>query len=86
MFLEAYSQRFGAFPDYPAVQAAATAILASHCIRRTASTDREAVWQATAELDTDTLFGPFRIDPTTGIQVGHETVLVRWTSSGMTRV
>ena len=85
-FVEAYSQRFGAFPDYPAVQAAATAILASHCVRRTASTDGDAVWQAVAELDADTLFGRFRIDPMTGIQVGHETVLVRWTASGMTRV
>ena len=85
-FLAAYSQRFEAFPDYPAVQAAATAVLASHCIRRAASTDREAVWQAAAELDADTLFGRFRIDPKSGVQVGHETVLVRWTASGMTRV
>jgi ABC-type branched-subunit amino acid transport system substrate-binding protein len=85
-FLEAYSQRFEAFPEYPAVQAAATAILASHCVRQTASTDRMEVWQAAAELDADTMFGRFRIDPMTGIQVGHEAVLVRWTASGMTRV
>jgi len=84
-FLEAYSQRSETFPDYPAVQAAATAVLASHCVRRAASADREAVWQAAAELEADTLFGRFRIDPMTGIQVGHETVLVRWTASGMTR-
>ena len=85
-FLDAYSRRFDTAPDYPAVQAAATAILASHCARHAAGTSREALWQAAAALDTHTLFGRFRIDSRTGAQVGHEAVLVRWAGSDLVRV
>jgi ABC-type branched-subunit amino acid transport system substrate-binding protein len=82
-FLDAYSRLVGTAPDYPAVQAAATAALASHCARQAAGTSREALWQAAAALDTRTLFGRFRIDSRTGTQVGHEAVLVRWAGSGL---
>lgn len=84
-FLRAYSQRFGGSPDYPAVQAAAAAMLASHCVRQAAGTGPEAVWHAAAALDTDTLFGRFRADPVNGTQLGHEAVLVRWTANGLVR-
>ena len=36
-----------------------------------------------AALDTDTLFGRFRINPVTGAQVKHEAALVRWTPGGL---
>lgn len=68
----------GPAPDYPAVQAAAAAALAVHCARLAGETAARALWRAAAALDTTTLFGRFRIDPTTGVQVAHETVLVRW--------
>lgn len=70
---------YGAAPDYPAVQAAAGAVLGAHCARLAGSTRREALWAAASGLDTSTLFGAFRIDPADGQQVAHETVLVRWT-------
>jgi hypothetical protein len=68
----------GPAPDYPAVQAVAAAALAVHCARLAGETGPGALWQAAAALDTTTLFGRFRIDPETGVQVAHETVLVRW--------
>lgn len=77
-FLSAYRQAAGALPDYPAVQAAAAAVLATHCARLAGGAAREALWQAASELDTTTLFGAFRIDPATGAQAGHRTELVRW--------
>jgi hypothetical protein len=74
-FLRAYP---GTTPDYPAVQAAAGAMIAVHCARLAGGIAREGLWAAAAALDTSTLFGGFRIDPRSGTQVKHKTVLVRW--------
>ncbi|HXL94950.1 MAG TPA: hypothetical protein VN969_38980 [Streptosporangiaceae bacterium] len=72
-FVAAYSRLQGAPPDYPAVQAAATAAIAVHCARTAESTARHS-----PALDTSTMFGPFTIDPAIGAQTGHDTVLVEW--------
>jgi Periplasmic binding protein len=74
-FLRAYS---GLAPDYPAVQAAAAAALATRCATLAGNTSRADLWEAAAALDTSTMFGGFRIDPASGLQVKHQTVLVRW--------
>jgi ABC-type branched-subunit amino acid transport system substrate-binding protein len=77
-FLGAYHAVAGEAPGYPAVQAAATAVLAVHCARRAGGTDRDLLWPAAVALDTSTLFGAFKIDQATGAQVSHRTVLIRW--------
>lgn len=74
-FVSAYSR--GA-PDYPAVQAVAGAVLAAHCARLAGSTRPGDLWSAAAALNTTTLFGDFRIDPASGAQIKHQTVLLRW--------
>ncbi|GAA2073374.1 hypothetical protein GCM10009780_06550 [Actinomadura alba] len=81
-FLAAYAELAGGPPDYPAVQAAAAAVLAVHCARRAGGTTRAALWPVAAGLRAETLFGAFDIDPRTGVQVGHETVLTRWAATG----
>jgi len=70
-----------AIPDYPAVQAAAAAVIATHCAELAGGTGAEALWQAALGLRTRTLFGGFAIDPT-GVQVGHDATLARWTADG----
>lgn len=65
-------------PDYPAVQAAAGAISATHCAELARGTSRGDLWAAAADLETSTLFGGFKIDPSSGVQVNHRTILVRW--------
>jgi ABC-type branched-subunit amino acid transport system substrate-binding protein len=77
-FLRACTASGGSLPDYPAAQAAAGAIIAAECARKAGSTSRDDLWAAAAALETSTLFGGFRIDPQTGTQVKHRTVLVRW--------
>jgi hypothetical protein len=77
-FLRAYSGNDGALPDYPATQAAAGAVLAVHSAKLAGGTSREDMWTAAASLDSSTLFGAFKIDPGSGTQVKHQTVLVRW--------
>jgi hypothetical protein len=73
-------------PDYPAVQAAAAAIVAAQCARLVGRTTPEDLWAAAAALDTSTLFGGFRIAPVTGVQVKHEATLVRWVNRELTAV
>jgi ABC-type branched-subunit amino acid transport system substrate-binding protein len=84
-FLAAYGAQ--AEPaDYPAVQAAATATIAAHCARLAGSTRREALWSAATALETRTLYGVFKIDPATGRQTGHRTVLTRWADGNLEAV
>jgi hypothetical protein len=85
-FLSAYLHVSHATPDYPAVQALAGAVIATHCARQSGETTRSALWTAAATLDTTTLYGGFKINPTTGTQAKHETVLVQWTPNGLMRV
>jgi hypothetical protein len=77
-FLDVYCATADAMPDYPAIQAVASASIAAHCARHARSTDPESLWQVAAALDTTTLYGAFRIDEITGAQVSHQTVLTRW--------
>ena len=64
-------------------QAVAGAALAAYCARRAGTTAREPLWAQAAALDTETLFGGFKIDPVTGAQVKHKAVLVRWADGGL---
>jgi hypothetical protein len=83
-FQIAYARLTGTVPDYPAVQAAAAAVVASHCAAVAGDLAPEALWPVAAALKTSTLFGPFGIDPETGAQLRHETLLVRWTGGRLT--
>jgi ABC-type branched-subunit amino acid transport system substrate-binding protein len=78
-FVDAWLRSDGQIPDYPAVQAAAGAVIAAHCARKSGDTGRASLWASAANLDTSTLFGGFKINPSNGVQMKHETVLVRWT-------
>ena len=77
-FVTTYRRIANASPDYPAVQAAAAGALALHCAHVAGSTEPGALWAAATGLRTTTLYGEFRIDGTTGAQLGHVPVLVRW--------
>jgi hypothetical protein len=81
-FLAAYAALCpGSPPDYPAAQAAASAVLAAHCVTLAGDTTREPLWEAALGLSTSTLFGGFRINAG-GVQVGHDAVLTRWAAGG----
>ena len=85
-FLRACTASGGSLPDYPAAQAAAGAIIAANCARLAGSTKDDDLWATAADLETSTLFGRFKIDPQTGTQVGHRTVLVRWAEGSLVPV
>jgi ABC-type branched-subunit amino acid transport system substrate-binding protein len=77
-FVAAYQRLAGGWPDYPAVQAAAGAVIAVHCAEIAGSLRTGALWAAAVELQITTLFGPFGVDPETGVQTSHTPVLTRW--------
>jgi branched-chain amino acid transport system substrate-binding protein len=77
-FSAAFRARFGVEPDYPAAQAYAAGLIAAECVRRAGSIDDAALRRAAGLLDLTTFYGRFRLDPTTGQQVGHEMVVVQW--------
>jgi ABC-type branched-subunit amino acid transport system substrate-binding protein len=77
VFLQAYNRYAHSFPDYPAIQALAGAVIALHCAQLAGSTERAALWEAAASLEISTLFGNFAIDGR-GKQLAHPTALVRW--------
>ncbi len=77
-FVAAYRARAGSDPPYPAAQACAAGIVALRCLHMAGASDDAAVLAAARHLDCTTLFGRFRIDPMTGVQVGHRMVTVQW--------
>jgi branched-chain amino acid transport system substrate-binding protein len=78
LFVERYRQRFGQLPDYPAAQAYAAGLIFQHCVSLAGSCDDAALRAAAAQLSCRTFYGDFRLAPESGVQVGHETVLVQW--------
>jgi ABC-type branched-subunit amino acid transport system substrate-binding protein len=81
-FISAYRARAGSLPDYPAAQAMAAAVIATHCTRLAGTARREDLWLAAADLQTSTLFGEFAINPGSGAQERHQTMIVRWAAGG----
>ena len=64
------SRSAGTRPDYPALQAVAGAVIATHCARLAESVERDALWAAAGALETSTLLGRFAIEPDTGCRRG----------------
>jgi branched-chain amino acid transport system substrate-binding protein len=84
-FVEKYRHIAGDDPPYPAAQAFAAGLLCARCIRESGSIE-DAVQLATArQLVCTTLYGRFRIDPVSGLQVGHQVLIVQW-QGGIRRV
>jgi branched-chain amino acid transport system substrate-binding protein len=77
-FTATYRQATGQEPSYPAVQAFAAGILCSRGLRDAGGPDDASLLEAARRLDTTTLYGHFRLDPDSGLQVGHEVLTVQW--------
>ena len=84
-FTSAYHRRFGASPPYPAVQALTAAVIWSECVRLAGTLEERVLMAQARRLDVRTLYGAFRLDPVTGLQVGHRLVTVQW-QDGFRRV
>lgn len=76
-FLRDFIESFGEMPEYTAAGAFAAGLIAELCIRTAGSLADGRVREVAHDLDTNTFYGRFRIDPL-GRQTGHEVRLVRW--------
>lgn len=84
-FRDAYRQAHGREPPYPAAQAFAAGVLAARCLRDTGTAEDADQVAAARRLACRTLLGDFRLDPGTGLQVGHRVLTVQW-QDGVRRV
>ena len=84
-FVAKYRHIVGADPPYPAAQAFAAGLLYARCLRDCGSSEDAAQLAAARQLACTTLYGRFRIDPVSGLQVGHHVLIVQW-QNGTRRV
>ena len=59
------------------MQAFAAGVICARCLRD-GRTEDEAQLAAARRLECTTLYGSFRLDPETGLQAGHEVLIVQW--------
>ena len=79
-FRSHFKQAFGAVPEYTAAQAFAAGVVIQEAVRQVGGLQDQRLREAAADLDIQTFYGAFRIDPKSGCQIGHQTLLVRWQS------
>jgi ABC-type branched-subunit amino acid transport system substrate-binding protein len=77
-FLDYFQEQFGQMPDYIAAGSFVMGLVLTECIQRASSLDDEKLRSTTSELDFNTFYGRFRIDPRSAMQTGHRTLLIRW--------
>ena len=64
--------------DYPMAQAYAAGLVAQRCLEVTPALDQQVMLHTARQLDFTTFYGRYRLDPTTGRQVGHVMPVVQW--------
>jgi branched-chain amino acid transport system substrate-binding protein len=77
-FTTHYRALVNAEPPYPAVQAFASGLLYARCLRDSGSCEDEAILTAAQQLTCTTLYGTFQLDPLTGLQSGHQILIIQW--------
>lgn len=77
-FVRRFTEAAGHRPSYPAAQAFAAGVIAARALRAAGDPDDAALRAAARELSCTTLYGHFRLDPATGLQDGHQVLVVQW--------
>jgi branched-chain amino acid transport system substrate-binding protein len=77
-FVTRYREMAGEDPPYPAAQAFAAGLLCARCLRDSGRGEDAAQYAAAQQLGCTTLYGVFRLDPLSGLQSGHQMLIVQW--------
>lgn len=75
---EWFKKRWGRPTDFRGVQSFAAGLDLQWAIERAGSLDTDKVRRALNDMDIMTFYGRSKIDPKTGIQVGHDMVATQW--------
>ncbi len=76
-FVASYTQRYGYEPSYYASMGFGAAQLLQQAIERTQSFDNERIRDALATMETNTVFGPYKVDER-GAQIAKPSYLLQW--------
>lgn len=77
-FATAYREEEGNDPPYAAAQAFAAGLLYARCLRETREVQDAAILAEAQKLACRTLYGAFQLDPASGLQTGHQVLIVQW--------
>ncbi len=84
-FVARYRAEAGSDPPYVAAQAFAAGLLYARCLRQAGEVHDEALQAVAHRLRCRTLYGDFQLDPVSGLQTGHQVMIVQW-QQGQRRV
>lgn len=77
-FFSSFEAEFGVEPEYRAASGYGAGLLAQKLIVEAGTLAGESLRQKAGELEFTTFWGEFKIDPETGLQVGHDMVVMMW--------
>ena len=77
-FNAVYKKRWGKPTDFRGAQAFASGIVLQWGIQNAGSLDTDKIRTALNKMDIMTFYGRQKIDPKTGIQVGHGMIIAQW--------
>jgi branched-chain amino acid transport system substrate-binding protein len=73
-FLNFYNKE----PNYLAAQAYNIGLIIERCIKESGTQDENSLYKTAKSLDIKTFYGRFKIDNSTGIQIGHKMKVTQW--------
>ncbi|MEE4241389.1 MAG: amino acid ABC transporter substrate-binding protein [Desulfopila sp.] len=76
-FIVDFQEFTGHMPSFHAASAYAACQLYEQAIKRTQTLDNDILRDYIAALDTVTVLGRFKVDPS-GLQVGHNSIIIQW--------
>jgi branched-chain amino acid transport system substrate-binding protein len=71
---------YGKEPDYPAAQGYNIGLIIQRCIEESETADDRSLREIVERVEFRTFYGDFKIDSSTGNQIGHKMVIVQWQS------
>ncbi|MGH7791780.1 MAG: amino acid ABC transporter substrate-binding protein [Thermodesulfobacteriota bacterium] len=77
-FLDRFKDIYGKEPDYTAAQSYNIGLVIQQCITDAGTLDDYDLREAASRADLKSFYGHFKVDPTTGKQIGHKMVIVQW--------
>ena len=76
-YMEAFTALTGTPPAYHATSAFSSCQILERAVRAVGSLDQARIRDYISSLDTVTVLGRFKVDPT-GLQIGHNTITIQW--------
>lgn len=77
-FFERFKDVYNKEPNFLAAQGYNIGLIIQRCIQESGTIDDLGIRETANRIEFKTFYGDFKIDPTTGNQIGHKVVVVQW--------